>query len=222
MCTTIMYIIIIIYIIVIYYYNMKIYILRHEDRTMDRTFFSPLTEDGLDSSIKLVDVLNKHNINYIFSSPFIRTLQTVYPYSKQNGIKINAEHSLSEIQHPRLIPVESYKINLPTYIAEQFNCNPGYISILDPSNHVYPENEKAVSSRVKTFLSRLIREHINKDHNILIVTHQIIINNILKIATKRYSDLNINIAYNYPKGALSKVFDGNEFMFEPINWKFVL
>jgi broad specificity phosphatase PhoE len=202
--------------------NMKIYILRHEDRTMDRTFFSPLTEEGLNNSIRLIEQLNKHNINYIFSSPFIRTLQTVYPYSKQSGVKINPEHSLSEIQHPRLIPVESYKINLPSYIAEQFNCNPGYISMLDPSNHVYPENEETVAARVKAFLTRLIREHVGKDHNILIVTHQIIINSILKIATRRYSDLKINIAYNYPKGALSKVFDTEEFMFEPINWKFTL
>ena len=34
---------------------MKIFILRHEDRTMDGTFFSPLTQDGLDKSIKLIE-----------------------------------------------------------------------------------------------------------------------------------------------------------------------
>ncbi len=93
--------------------------------------------------------------------------------------------------------------------------------MLDPANHNYPEDEKSVTNRTKAFLAKIIREHADKDHNILIVTHQIIINNILKIATKKYSDLNINITYNYQKGALSKIFD-KEFMFEPINWKFVL
>ena len=59
---------------------MKIYILRHEDRTMDLTFFSPLTKKGLEKSLKISDELEKLNINSIYSSPYIRTLQTIYPY----------------------------------------------------------------------------------------------------------------------------------------------
>ena len=58
---------------------MKIYILRHEDRTMDLTFFSPLTKNGLEKSVKLIDHLEKERINVIYSSPYIRTLQTIYP-----------------------------------------------------------------------------------------------------------------------------------------------
>ena len=38
---------------------MRLYILRHEDRTMDASFFSPLTKEGLDNSVKLIDILNK-------------------------------------------------------------------------------------------------------------------------------------------------------------------
>jgi broad specificity phosphatase PhoE len=113
---------------------MKIFILRHEDRTMDGTFFSPLTQDGLDNSIKLIETLTKCEINVIYSSPFIRTLQTVFPYAKSKKININLEHSLSEIQHPHLIPLKSYQINLPQYIAEQFNYNPLYNSYLNQLN----------------------------------------------------------------------------------------
>ena len=201
---------------------MRIYILRHEDRTMDATFFSPLTQDGLDNSVKLIESLEKCKIDYIYSSPFIRTLQTIYPYSKKYNVKINAEHSLSEIQHPHIIPVKSYQINLPQYIADQFNCNSNYISYLDPHNHNYPEDEKSVSSRVKSFLSKIIREHLNTKHNILIVSHQIVCNCILKKATKRYKDIKYEIHYNYPKGSITKIFDEEEFIFEPINWKYVL
>ena len=57
---------------------MKIYILRHEDRTMDCTFFSPLTKKGLENSLSLISLLKEKNISYIYCSPFIRTLQTVY------------------------------------------------------------------------------------------------------------------------------------------------
>jgi broad specificity phosphatase PhoE len=201
---------------------MKIYILRHEDRTMDATMFSPLTKDGLDNSIKLIDKINKCDIDIIFSSPFIRTLQTVLPYAKSKNVKINIEHSLSEIQHPHLIPVKSYQINLPIYIAEQFNYNSNYTSYLDPAHHIYPEDEKCVCNRVKKFISKLINEMIDTKHNILIVTHQIICNCLLKLATKKIKEINIETTYNYPKGAITKIFDTNEWLFEPINWKFIM
>jgi broad specificity phosphatase PhoE len=200
---------------------MKIYILRHEDRTMDGTFFSPLTQEGLDNSIKLMDVLNKCNIDCVYSSPFIRTLQTVLPYSKYKKLKINIEHSISEIQHPHIIPIKSYQINLPTYIAEQFNYNSSYSSYLDPANHKYPEDEKSVSERVKKFMSKLISENISSKNNILIVTHQVVCNCILKTATKKFKDVNIDSTFNYPKGGVTKIFDTDEFTFEPINWKYI-
>jgi broad specificity phosphatase PhoE len=199
---------------------MRIYILRHEDRTMDATFFSPLTQDGLNNSIKLMEFLEQTDIDVIYSSPFIRTLQTVYPYSKKHDIKINPEHSLSEIQHPHIIPIKSFQINLPQYIAEQFNCNLSYISYLDPNNHIYPEDEKNVSCRVKAFLAKLIKDYVGSKHKILIVSHQIVCNCILKYSTKKYKDINFEIHFNYPKGGITKIFDEEEFIFEPINWKY--
>ena len=36
---------------------MKLFILRHEDRTQDATFFSPLTKIGLDNSLNLMTFL---------------------------------------------------------------------------------------------------------------------------------------------------------------------
>jgi len=201
---------------------MKIFILRHEDRTMDATMFAPLTKNGLDKSVKLIDILNKNEIDIIFSSPFIRTLQTVLPYSKSKGIKINLEHSLSEIQHPRLIPINSYQINLPQYIAEQFNYNPNYTSYLDPSLHIYPEDEKCVCNRVKNFISKLVNEMFNTKHNILIVTHQIACNCLLKLATKQIKGINIELTYKYPIGGLTKIFDEDKWTFKPINWEFIM
>ena len=49
---------------------MKIFILRHEDRTQDATF-SPLTSTGLERSELLVNILKKHKINKIYSSPLL-------------------------------------------------------------------------------------------------------------------------------------------------------
>ena len=70
---------------------MKIYILRHEDRTQDCTFFSPLTELGLHNSKKLVDVLKlysnihkaKKRISWIPRIKFLKGLtKTINFYKK--------------------------------------------------------------------------------------------------------------------------------------------
>lgn len=198
---------------------MKIYILRHEDRTMDATFFAPLTLDGLNNSIKLIDILDKENIDCIFSSPFIRTLQTIHPYAKHKNLKINIDHSLAEIQHPHIIPVKSYTINLPVYIAKQFNYNPNYASMMNPNNHIYPEIDKNVHDRVKIFLTKIISDMMKSQHVVIIVTHQIVCNLILQMATKRLG-MSFESTFNYPRGGLTQIFDTNNFTFVPVNWKY--
>ena len=195
---------------------MKLYILRHEDRTMDATFFSPLTKEGLENSAKLIDVLKKEEINKIYSSPFIRTLQTIYPYSKLIDKKINIDYSLSEIQHPHIIPEKSYQVTLPSYLIESFNCNEKYTSLCFPTDYIYPEDEKNVEKRVKRFIKKLITDELSSSRNIIIVSHQIVCNIILKIV-----DRTIDSSHNYPRGGLTKVFDKNKWVIKPINWDYV-
>lgn len=197
---------------------MKIYILRHEDRTQDATMFSPLTSKGLSRSVDLIEIIKKCNINKIYSSPYIRTLQTILPYSKAENIPINLEYSLAEIQSPYIIPERSYNVHLPRYIAENFNYNPKYKSLIYPDNFNYPENEKQVSSRVRGFLNYLLENKLESDSNILIVTHQVVCNQILKVATKRMKDVNISSSNSYPRGGLTCVFNKDEWLYEPINW----
>jgi hypothetical protein len=33
--------------------------------------------------------------------------------------------------------------------------------------------------------------------------------------------IQIELSYNYPKGGLTKIFDDSNFIFEPINWKYM-
>ena len=47
---------------------MKLYILRHEDRTQDATFFAPLTKTGLDNSLKLIAKCDELHIKNIHSN----------------------------------------------------------------------------------------------------------------------------------------------------------
>lgn len=199
---------------------MKLYILRHEDRTMDATFFSPLTKEGLDNSIKLIDLLKKEDITKLYSSPFIRTLQTIYPYSKTIDKKINVDYSLGEIQHPHIIPEKSYQITLPLYLSQSFNCNEKYTSIFNPIDYEYPEDEKKVEKRVRRFITKLITDELKSNHHIVIITHQIVCNIILQIVNKYNKNIEIRSAFNYPKGGLTQVFDKDKWVFKPRNWEY--
>lgn len=204
---------------------MKIYILRHEDRTMDCTFFSPLTEKGLKNSLELIDKLKGEKINMIFSSPFIRTLQTIYPYSEKYKIPINLEYSLVEFQHEDIIPKNSYMVRLPEYLAKDFNSNANYNTEFEPEDISYPEKIDDVKKRVKRFFSNLIRNHHDKEVNIIIVTHQLACNIMTQIAYGKRnkntdSDSDYGLDVNYPKGALTKIMENNEWTFETLNWTY--
>ena len=202
---------------------MKIYILRHEDRTMDCTFFSPLTQKGLENSIELIDVLRENKINLIFSSPFIRTLQTIYPYSEKYKVNVNLEYSLAEFQHDEIIPKRSYTVRLPEYLAKDFNYNSSYNSEVEPENFNYPEKIEDVKKRVKRFFSNMIRNFHDKDVNILIVTHQLPCNILSKLAYEKRNNNNdseYSIDVNYPTGALTKIFEDNKWKFDTINWTY--
>ena len=138
---------------------MKLYLLRHEDRTIDCTFFSPLTLLGLKNSVKLKNLLVTHNINKIYSSPFIRTIQTIFPYSKKHKIPINLEYGLSEFHHQDIIPKQSVGLELPDYIAKSYNVNCQYTPVISHVGINYPETMLDVEVRVKKILQSLIKKH---------------------------------------------------------------
>jgi broad specificity phosphatase PhoE len=199
---------------------MKIYILRHEDRTQDCSFFAPLTETGLSNAQTLVDKLKEVNINLIFSSPFIRTLQTVYPYVKESGLKINLEYGLSELHHPDIIPVKAVGISLPEYLAINFNYEPSYKTIVKPTDIEYPESDKQVTNRVKRVLREIMSKYNETESNILLVSHQSICNAILKIVNssseKFKGKLPDKIVNGYEKGKLCLIFD-KDWTYKPEN-----
>ena len=193
---------------------MKIYILRHEDRTQDCSLFAPLTKNGLLRAEKLVSLLEGVKIDIVFSSPFIRTLQTIEPYLKETQKKVNIEYSLSEINHADLIPKKAIGMYLPEYIAENYNYNPDYNSFIKPTDIIYPEQFKHVDIRFKKFLGELFNEYIKKDKTILLVTHQSMCCSVLNIVNK-YNKLDEEVINNYPTGQLTLVYNDN-WTYKPI------
>ena len=199
---------------------MKIYILRHEDRTQDCSFFAPLTENGLANAKDLIGKLKEVNIDLIFSSPFIRTLQTVYPYAKESNLKINLEYGLSELHHSDIIPAKAVGISLPEYLAETFGYESSYKTIVKPTDIKYPETNKHVVQRVKRVLKDIISKYFETNCAIVLVSHQSICNAILQIVNKESDKfkgkLPDKLINGYEKGKLSLVFDKG-WTYKPIN-----
>jgi len=194
---------------------MKIYILRHENRTTDCSFFSPLTEKGLENSNLLVKILDECNINLVISSPFIRTLQTIYPYICKNNKLINIEYGLCEIHDKDIIPKKAVGQKLPEYLFTSFKCNPQYKSLINSTDIKYPEIYDDVVKRIKIILKKIIMKYYKSDLNILIVTHQPLCKSILYIINK-YNKVNPDILNNYPLGKICLIYN-NDWTYKLIN-----
>lgn len=203
---------------------MKIYLLRHEERGNETNIMTPLNYKGVKNSEMLIDILKNENIDLIFSSPFVRTLQTIYPYSKETNIPINVDYSLSEYHSRRLIDREAYGKYLPNNILKLFNYNPSYKSLIKPDDIYYPETNFDCISRVKSFLRYIIKQYKHTNKNILIVTHMHICLDILNIVNSKISKESklgtISLLF-YDRGKITKIFD-NDWVYEEINPKSLL
>ena len=195
---------------------MKIYILRHEERTKDASFFSPLTKKGLKNSVLLIHFLEKIKINKIYCSPFIRTLQTIIPYSRKKNIQLNLEYGLVEIQHPDIIAPKNFGIELPDYLENEFNKNTNYISNIKINDLEYPENTEQLNKRTNKILKKIINDNYKSNNNILLVTHQGLCTNMLKKVNKSYN-IELKDLDKYDTGIISLIFDTDRWLYKKIN-----
>tara|TARA_B110000438_G_scaffold294933_1_gene337094 strand:+ start:1097 stop:1666 length:570 start_codon:yes stop_codon:yes gene_type:complete len=185
---------------------MKIYIIRHELRDLnDPTFSSELLERGHHNARTIVkDKLNTLNITHIYSSPFLRTLQTVFPYSKENNKKINVEYGIAETIDEPLFK-QKPNITLSSIQEKIYNINKNYSSIWNKNTLKYKEKTHQIKYRVKMFLNMLTSKHENTHDNILIATHMSIVNILLSLISGK----NIDVELHYPMGQISTVENNN-------------
>ncbi len=140
---------------------MKIILLRHGERDINNPlFFSKLTDEGMIKSKLLVKELNKYNINTIYASPFLRVLQTIYPYCKSNNINVNVNNLLYE-------SMDDIKFNDNNSHFNYKDLPNKYIEIINTiysNNKLYKikRNESFIDikNRVKPFINEIL---INDD-----------------------------------------------------------
>lgn len=73
----------------------KIYIVRHceaEGQAAD----AQLTTNGMEQANQLADFLSTHKIDRILSSPYLRAIQSIEPFSKRTNIQIEEDERLKE------------------------------------------------------------------------------------------------------------------------------
>ena len=190
---------------------MKIYVLRHEIRDLkDPTFYSPLLSNGVKNSENLKDILNKLNINLIFSSPFKRVLQTIKPYCDIKNINVNIEYSLYEqiFIHDNVDDIYQFdKSNFRKHLlpkdAEYYLKNKHYRSYLPLNKIEYNNNTK---ERADNFIHYIIKKYKNTTHNILLATHEGIVQDILD----NYD--------HFPMGGVCLFYDICDIVSIPINF----
>ena len=102
---------------------MKLYIMRHCERDINNcSFESPLINIGHINAQQLCNTMNLFNITKIFSSPFLRTIQTGHYYSNEKKIPIYIDYSLCEfidIHDKHLM----YSLNNASYSKIRYGCN---------------------------------------------------------------------------------------------------
>ena len=173
---------------------MRVILLRHEERGVDVGFNSNLTEIGIINACNLLpDKLNELNIDIIFSSPFIRTLQTIYPYSNLYNKSVNIEYGLYEYLHNPYFLLGNwyYTINDINDGDLRSIINYNYESVIKKNDFSVLEDEEDLEKRIKKFFEYLKRNFYNQ--SVLIVTHKGVINKIKDVYMRR-TDMDENFS----------------------------
>lgn len=200
---------------------MRLYVVANLDKVKDYTLFAPLTKKGLSDSKKLTKILKKLNITHLYSSPYVNALQTIYPYAKKKNINVAIDYSLVDHIKDYLVAKKSFNNELPKYIEKRFKGDENYESSTHPLDLKFNESDKELNNRLRNILRQIILRHNKKEDNVLIISHKIPINTIMKIGgnsnhTNIPKDYPTN--YDYPDGGITKIFDKDKWKFEKINW----
>lgn len=142
--------------------------------TAARRYDPPLSEDGFVQAAELAQRLKGEDINHIFASPFLRTIQTATEIAKVLNLPIKLEAGLSEWHNPKWM-TEMPEIHPQELLADKYpSIDWNYQSCFTPH---YPETRADVYQRLVKTIQKLL---FNYSENILIVGHGITVSGVIK------------------------------------------
>ncbi|MBW4665658.1 MAG: histidine phosphatase family protein [Chroococcus sp. CMT-3BRIN-NPC107] len=152
-----------------------IWIARHANRldfvnpdwflTAQRRYDPPLSEDGIVQASQLAQRLKKENIKAIFSSPFLRTIQTANQVAEVLDLQIKLESGLSEWLNPEWMSETPEKMPIHELVTLFPRIDRNYNSRVVAQ---YPEIGKTAFLRAGETARRLVGEF---SEDILLVGH---------------------------------------------------
>jgi len=137
----------------------------------------PLSPQGARQAFRLAESLKNKRIDFIFSSPFLRCVQTCYPLSLMNNIDIKVDNRLCEWFSPKWFSKKPVTLS----IKELFNFNPTIDLEYYPGEYpFYPEYEPDVElqARVSEFWKSI---DLAGHKNIAIISHGMPLKQLLKV-----------------------------------------
>jgi broad specificity phosphatase PhoE len=142
---------------------------------------SPLSAEGFDRANWLAQQLRQVQIDRIYTSPFLRTIQTADPLARLLQVPIRLEWGLCEWLcqdwtdgFPETTPVDELMRCYP-------NIDDAYQSLVIPC---YPENTQELDARIAIIAGKLVQ---GNSENILAIAHK---GSVLGIAAALTGDTN--------------------------------
>ncbi|MGF1481139.1 MAG: histidine phosphatase family protein [Cyanophyceae cyanobacterium] len=133
--------------------------------TAERRYDPPLSDDGFIQAQELGQRLKSESITHIFSSPFLRTVQTANQVAEALDLPIKLEAGLSEwhnpgwmSEHPEILPTAEIQARFPRIDSR-------YTSRLVPE---YPESNETMMLRMARTARQLVKEFTD---DILLIGH---------------------------------------------------
>jgi broad specificity phosphatase PhoE len=160
----------------------------------------PLSAEGLARSQSIAEELGQLSIDLIFTSPFLRTIQTVDPLARMLQLPIRLEWGLCEwlcqdwtSTLPETTPIDMLMVDYP-------NIDSAYQSLVVPC---YPETPAELNARVKIISHRLVQHN---SQNILAIAHK---GSVLGIAAALTGN-DVWRTYDLPCGGIIKLIRSEE------------
>lgn len=200
---------------------MRLILLRHEARDLSSCAFdSRLTEKGNHSATtvlkqQLQEYTKDSTKLVVFSSPFVRCLETILPYIRETKNTIDCDYSLMESLFPNSqgkYPSKYVDLHTPPLtrlyaeLPESYkHVNQGYLSLMENSKSMCT-TELELNQRLTNFLEKRVipvfRLYNEPKSTILICTHQRVVQNmgplIYKYFTQNTSNEDNEGDINYP------------------------
>jgi broad specificity phosphatase PhoE len=181
-----------------------VWLMRHADRldfiqpewfeTALYPYDPPLAPSGLDSAIALAHDLSLSPIERIFTSPFLRTIQTAAPLAKMLQLPIQLELCQDwTVGFPATTPIDELMRDYPS-------IDRNYQSLVLPC---YPETSEALDARVRSIAYKLVQSNFK---HILAIAHK---GSVLGIAAALTGDDNWR-THDLPCGGMIKLVLSDE------------